>query len=158
MHPPQTVALQSNREMRIIVLYLFGRWSMGTILGIGTDVVEVDRFRSALERHGDRLVERAFTEAEARYCGAQADPAVHFAGRFAAKEAVLKALRTGWSGGVGWRDVEILSGGKAPDVTLRGRAADVARELGAGAPVLLSISHSRTVAMAVALLQGGDAT
>ena len=126
---------------------------MGSILGIGTDVVEVERLRAALERHGDRFLEKAFTEAEARYCGSQADPAVHFAGRFAAKEAVLKALRTGWGGGVSFRDVEVISEGRAPEVALRGRAAEVAREMGAAAPVLLSISHSRSVAVAVALLQ-----
>jgi holo-[acyl-carrier protein] synthase len=129
---------------------------MGAILGIGTDVVEVDRLRVALERHGERLLEKAFTEAEARYCRSQADPAVHFAGRFAAKEAVLKALRTGWSLGIGWRDVEVLSEGRAPEVTLRGRAAEIAREMGAGPPILLSISHTRGVAMAVALIQAGN--
>ncbi|MHC5081695.1 MAG: holo-ACP synthase [Planctomycetota bacterium] len=126
---------------------------MNPILGIGTDIIEVERVRSALQRHGNRFVTRAFTEAEAGYCGTQADPAVHFAGRFAAKEAVLKALGVGWSGGVGWRDVEVLSDG-APRVRLLGRAADLARAQGVAEPVMISIAHVQSMAVAFALLQG----
>ena len=129
---------------------------MARVAGIGTDVVEVGRIRSALSRHGSRFVRRAFTEAEADYCSSKKDPAVHFAGRFAAKEAVLKALGVGWSGGVGWRDVEILPGEGAPRVRLRGRAAEVAGGAASAGGVLLSISHVRATAVAVALIQEFD--
>jgi len=127
---------------------------MVPVMGIGTDVVDVERVRSALDRFGPRFVEKAFTEAEAGYCGAKADPAVHFAGRFAAKEAVLKALGTGWGAGVGWRDVEVVAGQGPPAVRLSGRAFELARSMGVEEPVLLSISHVKTTAVAFALLQG----
>ncbi|MHC4778262.1 MAG: holo-ACP synthase, partial [Planctomycetota bacterium] len=99
---------------------------MHSIIGIGTDIVDVERVRSALQRHGRRFVAKAFTEAEAGYCGVKADPAAHYAGRFAAKEAVLKALGVGWSGGVGWRDVEVKASPGPPAVNLSGRAAEIA--------------------------------
>jgi holo-[acyl-carrier protein] synthase len=127
---------------------------MDSIIGIGTDVVDVERVRAALGRHGRRFVARAFTDAEAGYCDVKADPALHFAGRFAAKEAVLKALGTGWSRGVGWRDVEVEATAGAPAVRLWGRAAEIARDRGVEGPVLLSISHDRAMAVAFAVLQG----
>lgn len=127
---------------------------MSPVLGIGTDIVDVERIRSALRRHGDRFVSRAFTRAESAYCEARSDPAIHFAGRFAAKEAVLKALGTGWSGGVGWRDVEVLPDGGPVRVRLSGRALEVARALGAREPVRLSISHTGATAVGFALVEG----
>ncbi len=127
---------------------------MTTVLGLGTDIVDVQRIRSALRRHGGRLKRRAFTEAEAAYCDAQADPSTHFAGRFAAKEAVLKALGCGWSRGVTWRDVEILPGSGPPEVRLAGKAREFARERGVREPILVSVSHDGGLAVGFAVLQG----
>ena len=78
---------------------------MAAIVGVGIDLVDIDRF----ERSKPRVRERLFTRAEARYCVLQRKPALHFAARFAAKEAVLKALGTGWSGGIAWTEVEIVA-------------------------------------------------
>src|SRR5688572_10300639 len=99
---------------------------MGKVMGIGIDLVDVARFR----RPSKGLVARLFTAAERRYCDRQAHPEIHYAARFAAKEAVLKALGTGWSGGIAWTDVEIVReehGGAT--VKLSGKAAAQARKL-----------------------------
>lgn len=127
---------------------------MGRVLGIGTDVLEISRIEAALERHGDRFVSRVFTPREEAYCRARAEPASHFAGRFAAKEAVLKALGCGFGRGVLLTDVEVVSDGGEPRVSLAGAAARLAEEAGVRLPVLLSISHSRHTAVAFALMQG----
>jgi len=122
------------------------------ILGHGIDLVEVARVRGMLGDHGERFLARCFTEGERAYCAANpARMAEHLAGRFAAKEAVLKVLGTGWSGGIAWTDVEVVreSGGR-PGVRLHGAAAAVAARLGI-ASVLLSISHTSTHAMASAI-------
>jgi holo-[acyl-carrier protein] synthase len=119
------------------------------IAGVGIDVVEVARF----ERSGPRLRERLFTAAEARYCVAQRSPPLHFAARFAAKEAVLKALGTGWSGGIAWTDVEILRerhGGA--DVKLAGAAAKRARKLGIRR-WHLSLTHTTSYAAAIVVAE-----
>jgi holo-[acyl-carrier protein] synthase len=110
--------------------------------GVGIDLLEVDRLERALRRH-PRLAERVFTEAERDYAAARARPAMHLAARFAAKEAVIKAL--GLSGGFGLRDIEIVAGAP-PTVRLTGR---VARAAG-GASVIVSLTHSRQYAAAVA--------
>jgi holo-[acyl-carrier protein] synthase len=110
--------------------------------GLGVDLLEIDRLERALERH-PRLAERVFTEGERRYAAARARPGRHLAARFAAKEAVVKAL--GLSGGFGLREIEVLAG-EPPTVRLSGRAAEVA----AGAPVEISMTHSREYAAAVA--------
>src|SRR3954447_7231283 len=112
-------------------------------LGVGIDLLEIDRLERALERH-PRLAERVFTRAERDYAAARARPARHLAARFAAKEAVLKALGTGESFGLG--EIEIL-GRKPPRVRLSGRAADAA----AGRGVEVSLTHSRDFAAAVAI-------
>lgn len=129
---------------------------MSPVVGIGTDIVDVERLRLALRRSGDRFVERVFTEAEAAYCRGRPDPALHFAGRFAAKEAVLKALGSGWARGVGWRDVEVALGDGPPEVRLSGRARELAESLGARDPVRISISHVRAFAVAFAVVEGKD--
>lgn len=119
------------------------------IAGIGIDLVEVARF----ERAGPALRERLFTPSEARYCVAQRSPPLHFAARFAAKEAVLKALGTGWSGGIAWTDVEILRerhGGA--EVKLSGKAAKRARKLGIRRWTL-SMTHTTGYAAAVAVAE-----
>lgn len=122
------------------------------IIGHGIDLVEVARVQRMLDEHGERFLARCFTEGERAYCAANpARMAEHLAGRFAAKEAVLKVLGTGWSGGIVWTDVEVLreASGK-PGVRLHGKAASVASGLGIGA-VLLSISHTTTHATASAI-------
>ncbi len=123
------------------------------IVGLGVDVVDLARFRSALERHGGRFEARVFTQAELASCAGRADRDRALAGRFAAKEACLKALGSGWSSGVTFPDVEI-SGGfpDPPRIALRGAAADRARSLGVGRSHV-SISHDGPVAMAVVVLE-----
>jgi holo-[acyl-carrier protein] synthase len=101
------------------------------IVGHGIDIIEVPRIARMIEAHGARFLDRVYTKAEQASCGARKRSAEGFASRFAAKEAILKALGTGWSGGIAWTDVEIvpLDSG-APTVRLRGRAADRAASLG----------------------------
>jgi holo-[acyl-carrier protein] synthase len=111
--------------------------------GIGIDLLEIRRLERALERH-PRLAERVFTEAERDYAAARARPGRHLAARFAAKEAVVKAL--GLSDGFGLREVEIVAG-EPPTARLLGRAAEAA----AGETVEVSLTHSRDFAAAVAV-------
>ena len=84
------------------------------IVGIGSDLIEISRFTEAGERHGDRFYHRLFTSEEIAYCESRGRPGEHYAARFAAKEAALKALGLGWSGGVTWLDVEVIRGEKGP--------------------------------------------
>jgi len=111
--------------------------------GVGIDLLEIDRLERALERH-PRLAERLFTGAEREYAAARSRPGRHLAARFAAKEAVVKAL--GLSGGFGLREIEIVAG-EPPTVRLSGRVAEVA----AGRRVDISLTHSRSDAAAVAI-------
>jgi holo-[acyl-carrier protein] synthase len=112
--------------------------------GVGIDLLEIDRLERALERH-PRLAERVFTGAERAYAEARARPARHLAARFAAKEAVVKAL--GLSGGFGLGQIEVVAG-QPPAVRLSGKAADAA----AGRRVEISLTHSRDFAAAVAII------
>jgi len=118
---------------------------------VGIDLIEIDRVAAALVRHGGRFAQRCFTAGERAYCDSKANPAQHYAGRFAAKEAVGKALGTGVP--FTWHEIEIAGPGK-PRVVLRGATARRAAELSAG-PVELSITHSRTLAAAVAAVSLG---
>src|SRR5262245_61815621 len=111
--------------------------------GVGIDLLEIDRLERALERH-PRLGERVFTAAEREYAAARARPARHLAARFAAKEAVTKAL--GLSDGFGLREIEVVAG-EPPTVRLSGRAAEAA----GGERVEISLTHSRDYAAAVAM-------
>src|SRR5712675_3790730 len=97
------------------------------ILGTGVDIAEVPRIRHAIERFGDRFLRRIFTEGEIRYCDSKANRVERYAARFAAKEAAMKALGTGWSRGVRWRDCEVarMPGGR-PTISFHGRAAEFA--------------------------------
>ncbi len=124
------------------------------ILGIGTDITECLRIARMIERHADLFVNRVYTPDEIRYCQNRKQSTQHFTGRWAAKEAILKALGTGWVRGISWRDVEICTepGGR-PTVTLRGGAKEVADRLHID-EVLVSISHCRTHATAYALAVG----
>ncbi len=127
------------------------------ILGIGTDITECLRIAQMIERHGELFITRVYTPDEIQYCQSRKQSTQHFTGRWAAKEAVLKAVGTGWRRGISWRDVEIRNqlGGK-PIVILRGGVRDVAIEMGIG-QILISISHCRSHATAYALaIERGD--
>lgn len=118
--------------------------------GIGVDMLEIERMRRAMERH-PRILERTFTEEERAYCDRTARPAQHYAARFAAREAVLKALGTGFSRGIGLKDVSVaLDDAGRPHAVLRGRALEVAREQGVQ-EVALSLSYTHDVALANAV-------
>jgi holo-[acyl-carrier protein] synthase len=121
------------------------------MLAHGIDIVEVPRIARMLREHGERFLERCFTAAEREYCLAGKRRDEHLAGRFAAKEAVLKALGTGWKNGIAWTDVEVVrdqSG--APSVRLHGPAARLAAERGIGV-WSLSLSHTAGYAVASAI-------
>ncbi len=118
------------------------------IVGVGVDVVEIDRFAAALERR-PRIAERCFTDAERAYCSAKPSPPQHYAARFAAKEAVGKALGIGMTR---WREVEVVRGRGAPTIALHGRYARRAEELGVDR-VHVSLTHGRDAAMAFAVVE-----
>jgi holo-[acyl-carrier protein] synthase len=123
------------------------------ILGIGIDLVKIDRINRAGENHSTFL-ERVFTGSEREYCSRQKFPAQHYAARFAAKEAVLKAFGTGWSGGIKWTDIEVLHGeGGGPIVNISGRLTDYA-DLKGVKQILVSYSHDGEYAVAQAILVG----
>jgi holo-[acyl-carrier protein] synthase len=119
---------------------------------VGVDLIEIERIRRALERY-PRFRERCFTEAERAYCESRPNPAESYAGRFAGKEAVGKALGFGVARAFAWRDIEI-AGRPKPSVLLSGRLAVWAERVGAG-PIDLSMSHSRELANAVAVVEDG---
>jgi holo-[acyl-carrier protein] synthase len=122
------------------------------IVGVGVDVCEVGRLRKAMRRAGFR--ERVFDADEIRYCEAHARKELHYAARFAAKEALFKALGTGWGSGVGWRDVAVRGDGRTPPILeLTGGAARRARALGM-VRSHLSLSHSGDYAVAMVVLEG----
>jgi len=125
------------------------------IIGIGTDIIECDRIGQMLTRHSERFTNHVFTEEEFQYCSGRKIAEQHFAGRWAAKEAVLKALGTGWVAGITWTDVEVViqTGGK-PTIRLHKGAAQKAAELGI-TEVLISISHCKAYATATAIAVGG---
>lgn len=123
------------------------------IIGIGIDLVKIDRMDKAGQSH-TTFLERVFTAREREYCERQKYPAQHFAGRFAAKEALLKAFGTGWSAGVKWTDIEVLHGeGGGPIVNISGRVKDLA-DLKGVKQILLSYSHDKGYAVAQAILVG----
>lgn len=127
---------------------------MSRVLGIGVDLTQMRRMRRVVARWDERFLQRVFTEAEIAYCRRRRDPIPHFAARFAAKEATLKALGTGLRMGVNWRELEVRrERGQAPTMVLRGRTQAIARAKGASR-VLLSLSHDGDYAMAQALLVG----
>src|SRR5437870_9347385 len=96
---------------------------MSNILGLGLDATDIDRIADTIERYGERFLRRIFTDGEVAYAMRRRVPAVHFAGRFAAKEAAMKALGTGHSQGVLWRDVEVIRRGGPPQLQLHDGAA-----------------------------------
>jgi len=123
------------------------------IIGTGIDIAEVPRIRAAIVRFGARFLARIYTEAEIRYCQSKANREERFAARFAAKEAAMKALGTGWSHGVRWRDCEVarMPGGR-PTLKFHGRAGEIAARLGVQ-NVSLSLTHTADQAMAQVILE-----
>jgi len=118
------------------------------IVGTGIDIVECLRIAQMIERHGELFIARVYTDAEIEYCTARKAATQHYSGRWAAKEAVLKALGTGWRRGISWRDIEIRNDRKgAPTVNLRAEARDVMEKAGIRR-LHVSISHCRSFAVA----------
>ena len=124
------------------------------ILGSGVDLCEVQRIEAAFARYGSRFLERIFTAREIAYANRKANRFERYAARFAAKEAGMKALGTGWTGGVSWRDFEVvnLPSGR-PTLTFHGRAAEIAATLGVR-HVALSLTHTKEQALAMVVLEG----
>jgi holo-[acyl-carrier protein] synthase len=123
------------------------------IVGTGVDIAEVPRIRSSIERFGDRFLRRIFTAGEIAYCEAKATRFESYAARFAAKEAGMKALGTGWSRGVRWRDIEVVRPkGQRPTIRFYGEAATIASNLGAK-NIALSITHTAGQALAHVILE-----
>ena len=123
------------------------------IIGSGLDAIEIGRVAEALDRFGDRFLRRIFTEGEVAYAMRRRVPAIHLAGRFAAKEATMKALGTGHSQGVLWGDVEVVRRGGPPQLQLHGGAARRFTAMG-GRATLLTITHSDELALAQVLILG----
>ncbi len=123
------------------------------VIGVGTDMIEIARIQRSLERHGDQFLQRVFTPGEIAYCRQKKNAAESFAARFAAKEAGAKALGTGISRGVSWREFEVTRApGQRPELLLHGRAAEIAAHLGIRR-VSLSLTHSREMSLAVVIAE-----
>lgn len=123
------------------------------IVGTGIDLAEVPRIAASIERFGERFLRRVFTEGEIRYCESKANKAERYAARFAAKEAGMKAIGTGWFGGVSWTQVEVQrERGGRPTIAFHGKAAEVARKLGVKR-IALSLTHTKEHAVAQVILE-----
>ena len=123
------------------------------ILGLGFDATDIPRIGKTFDRFGDRFLRRIFTDGEIAYCTRRRNPVPHLAGRFAAKEAAMKALGTGRSRGVLWKDIEVVRSGGPPQLRLHGGAARQAARLQVRSS-LVTITHSEAIAMAQVLLLG----
>ena len=123
------------------------------IVGTGIDIAEVPRIAESIKRFGDRFLDRIFTDGERRYCDSKANREERYAARFAAKEAAMKAIGTGWSHGVAWRDIEVvrLPGGR-PTIHFHRKAAEFAARLGTN-NISLSLTHSKEYAIAQVILE-----
>jgi holo-[acyl-carrier protein] synthase len=125
------------------------------IIGLGFDATDIPRIADVFKRYGDRFLRRVFTDGEIAYCTRRRDPTPHLAGRFAAKEACMKALGTGHSRGVLWRDIEVVRYGGPPQLQLHGGAARRAAQMKVEKS-LLTITHSDALAMAQVMLLAAD--
>src|ERR1700742_2558092 len=123
------------------------------VIGVGTDLIEIERIEHSVARFGERFLERVFTPGEIAYCQAKKGSAESFAARFAAKEAAAKALGTGISRGVSWKEFEVTRerSGK-PNLVLHGRAAELAAAMGV-TRITLSLTHTRDMALAVVVME-----
>ncbi len=120
------------------------------VRGIGVDIIEINRIREVIDRQGDRFIDKVFTAVEIAYCRARKIPYQHFAARFAAKEAVAKALSTGWRGEFRWKDIEVSNNELGqPSVTLHGAIS----ERLAGSRIFLSLSHSDNSVVAFVVIE-----
>jgi holo-[acyl-carrier protein] synthase len=126
------------------------------ILGLGTDLVAIARVEELLSRHGERFLTRVFTPREREECLRRVRPALHLAARVAAKEAAMKALGTGWSLGVRWRDVEVQSGGDTPPLLRLDGVARARAESRGVRDTLVSLSHDGGYALAVVMTTDGN--
>jgi holo-[acyl-carrier protein] synthase len=124
------------------------------IIGLGVDITQIDRIEATIERRGRPFLERVFTPSEIAYCDSHRHRAERFAGRFAAKEAAMKALGTGWARGVRWIDIEVVRepSGK-PSLRLAGAACEIASGLGVK-NIALTITHDGNTALALVLFEG----
>ena len=123
------------------------------IVGLGVDITEVDRIQSAIETAGERFLRRIYTPAERAYCEQFKNKYERFAGRFAAKEAAMKALGTGWRRGVRWVDFEVVrEAGGRPTISLAGAAREIAAQLGVHR-ISLSITHTSAQALAQVIFE-----
>ena len=124
---------------------------VSNIIGLGLDATDIPRIAATIERYGERFIRRIFTDGEIAYCQRRRNPAIHFAGRFAAKEAAMKALGTGHTQQVLWRDVEVVRRGGPPQLQFHGGAGRRFAAIGARSS-LLTITHSDAMALAEVLL------
>jgi holo-[acyl-carrier protein] synthase len=122
-----------------------------SVIGLGFDATDIPRIREVVDRYGDRFLRRVFTDGEIAYCTRRRDPVPHLAGRFAVKEAAMKALGTGHSCGVLWKDIEVVRRGGPPELRLTGAALRIFHAMGARRS-LVTITHADTIAMAQVLL------
>src|SRR5881628_4186347 len=118
------------------------------IVGVGVDVVEIGRMEEVIRRQGDNFLRRVYTLSEQEFCRQRKNPVPHFAARFAAKEALFKALGTGWAKGVTWQDVQVQRGDPEPPVLVLRGEADRRREAIGGTAAHVSLSHSEHWAVA----------
>jgi holo-[acyl-carrier protein] synthase len=122
------------------------------ILGIGMDLCEVGRIRRLLEKDGERFVRRIFSKGESAYCDARRRPATHYAARFAAKEAFMKAVGSGWR--LGWWQLEVVRGASGkPELSVSGRAAEILSGRGVRR-IHLTLTHTEETAAAAVVLEG----
>jgi holo-[acyl-carrier protein] synthase len=135
---------------------------MNNVIGIGTDIIECLRIADMIEKHDDLFLQRVYTSSEIEYCSGRKASTQHYAGRWAAKEAILKSMGTGWAKGIHWTDIEITNamGGK-PSVQLHGAAREWCDKIGIG-EILISISHCNShataFATAVSATEGSEMT
>lgn len=123
---------------------------MGTIQGVGVDVVDVQRMKDVLARQGKVFLNKVFSDVEVTYCKTRKRPYIHFAARFAAKEAVAKAMHTGWNGAFHWRDIEVVNDQSgAPHILLSHNVAKALEQC----TVHLSLSHTETTVVAFVVLE-----
>jgi holo-[acyl-carrier protein] synthase len=123
------------------------------IIGLGVDIAEVPRVQAAIERHGQRFLDRVFTPSEIEYCERFKNKFERYAGRFAAKEAAMKALGTGWRRGIRWVDLEVVREGSGrPTISLAGEAAKIAGQLGVK-NISVSITHTEAQALAQVIFE-----
>ena len=140
----------NNAGFPLEISHLMAIDSLGNLISIGTDIIECVRIAQMIEKHGEVFLQRVFTQKEIQYCSSRKAANQHYAGRWAAKEAVLKVLGTGWAKGIQWTDVEIINKvSGAPMIVMTGKAAEIARERGIR-EVMITISHCRAYATAFA--------